>query len=176
MYFHDLETEKYQSSSNTYQRDKNTHIALKSPLSDYLVMWAGKIYDSKTVRWFFLFWVSTFLQLARPINLSTTETRTDENVHVFRNIEDRAPKIHIIIKCNSIRKNNYTLQRFSRWKAWQKENSAFIPPPPRRYMYVPEFKSSKGSSEWHTPQIACTFERKKTTSKNKKLKLDCMKL
>lgn len=130
MYFHDLETEKYQSSSNTYQRDKNTHIALKSPLSDYLVMWAGKIYDSKTVRWFFLFWVSTFLQLALPINLSTTETRTDENVHVFRNIEDRAPKIHIIIKCNSIRKNNYTLQRFSRWKAWQKENSAFIPPPP----------------------------------------------
>lgn len=38
MYFHDLEREKYQSSSNTYQRDKNTHIALKSPLSNYLVM------------------------------------------------------------------------------------------------------------------------------------------
>lgn len=38
MYFHDLEREKYQSSSNTYQRDNNTHIALKSPLSDYLVM------------------------------------------------------------------------------------------------------------------------------------------
>lgn len=176
MYFHDLETEKYQSSRNTYQRDKNTNIALKSPLSNYLIMWAGKIYDSKTVRWFLLFWVSTFLQLARPINLSTTETRTDENVHVLRKIEDRAPKIHIIMKCNSIRKNDYKLERFSRWKAWQKENSAFIPPSPRRYMYVPEFKSSKWSSEWHTPQIACTFERKKTTSKNKKLKLDCMKL
>lgn len=121
-----------------------------------------------------MFWVSTFLQLARPINLSTTETRTDENVHVFRNIEDRAPKIHIIIKCNSIRKKIIRCNVFQGEKPDKKR--ILLLSPPRRYMYVPEFKSSKGSSEWHTPQIACTFERKKTTSKNKKLKLDCMKL
>lgn len=42
MYFHDLEREKYQSSSNTYQRDKNTHIALKSPLAGQLFSYVSR--------------------------------------------------------------------------------------------------------------------------------------